>query len=152
MTTANDLRILDVDELESRVAETQQELFNLRFQRVTGQLDNTARIKQLRREVARMKTIAREREIAEAEGEEAGTLAPASLGPAPPTRARRPASVVAAAEPSPLRTSAGEEADEADEADEVPEEGVAEEGVVEEGAPGEDAPGPVEDDEAEEAP
>ncbi|MBO0714164.1 MAG: 50S ribosomal protein L29, partial [Acidimicrobiales bacterium] len=49
MTSPNDLRILDTDELESRLAETQQELFNLRFQRVTGQLDNTARLRELRR-------------------------------------------------------------------------------------------------------
>jgi large subunit ribosomal protein L29 len=68
MTSPADLRALDDDELHVRLAETQEELFNLRFQRVTGQLDNTARLRQLRREIARVKTIQREREIAEALG------------------------------------------------------------------------------------
>ena len=58
---------MDVGELESRLAESRQELFNLRFQIVTGQLDNNARINQVKKEVARIHTILREREIAEAE-------------------------------------------------------------------------------------
>lgn len=137
MTSANDLRILDTDELESRLAETRQELFNLRFQRVTGQLDNTARLRELRREVARMKTIAREREIAEAEGEEAAPPAPARPAQAPPTPGRLDPSVVADAEAPPLPVA---ERVEADEADELPDED----------EPEEDAS--AEDDEPEEAP
>ena len=58
------------DELETRLAEAKQELFNLRFQLVTGQLDNTARIGHVRRSVARIETVLREREIAAAEAEE----------------------------------------------------------------------------------
>ena len=64
---AEELRSLDVDELENRLAEAKQELFNLRFQLATGQLDNHARIGQVRKDVARMHTLLREYEIAEAE-------------------------------------------------------------------------------------
>ncbi len=65
-----ELRIMDTEELESRLTETRQELFNLRFQLVTGQLDNSSRIGQVRRTVARMETILREREIEAAEAQE----------------------------------------------------------------------------------
>ena len=57
-------------ELENRLSEAKQELFNLRFQNVTGQLDNTARIGQVRKDVARIETILRQREIAAAEATE----------------------------------------------------------------------------------
>ena len=50
------------DELEHRLAETRQELFNLRFQGVTGALENTARLKLAKREIARILTIRNERE------------------------------------------------------------------------------------------
>ena len=63
-----ELRALDFEELENRLNETRQELFNLRFQLVTGQLDNSSRIREVRRHVARIETLLREREIAEAEG------------------------------------------------------------------------------------
>ncbi len=56
---------MDDDELEARLAEASQELFNLRFQMVTGQLDNTARISQVRRVIARVKTLLRARELEE---------------------------------------------------------------------------------------
>jgi len=59
-----DLRDMDVNELETRLTEVKQELFNLRFQHVTGQLDNFARLGQLRKDVARMNTILRQHEIA----------------------------------------------------------------------------------------
>ncbi len=75
MTKAVELRELNDDELETRLAEANQELFNLRFQHVTGQLDNYARIGQVRKEVARITTLLREREIEEAEAEEAAELA-----------------------------------------------------------------------------
>jgi len=50
------------DELEHRLAETRQELFNLRFQGVTGALENTARLKLAKREIARILTVRNERE------------------------------------------------------------------------------------------
>jgi large subunit ribosomal protein L29 len=65
-----ELRNMDTEELETRLGDTRQELFNLRFQLVTGQLDNNARIGQVRRQVARIETILREREIEAAEREQ----------------------------------------------------------------------------------
>ncbi len=59
-----DLRKLSYAELQEKLDEAKEELFNLRFQVVTNQLDNTARIKQVRRHVARVKTMMREQEIA----------------------------------------------------------------------------------------
>ncbi|MGB2876313.1 MAG: 50S ribosomal protein L29 [Gaiellaceae bacterium] len=50
------------DELDHRLAETRQELFNLRFQGATGALENTARLKLAKREIARILTIRNERE------------------------------------------------------------------------------------------
>jgi large subunit ribosomal protein L29 len=73
-----ELRNMDDDELERRLAETKQELFNLRFQHVTGQLDNYARLGQLRRDVARMHTLLRDREITAAEAHESQAAAQAA--------------------------------------------------------------------------
>ena len=58
-------------DLVERLDETKEELFNLRFQHVTGQLDNSARLGQVRRDVARLNTELRAREIAAAEALEA---------------------------------------------------------------------------------
>jgi large subunit ribosomal protein L29 len=68
MVKASELMELDIEELDSRLADAKAELFNLRFQHVTGQLDNYVRLGQLRRDVARIKTVLREREIEAAEG------------------------------------------------------------------------------------
>ena len=62
MKTA-DLRDLSYEELKTKLAESKQELFNLRFQVATNQLDNTARIETVRHEVARIATVMREQEI-----------------------------------------------------------------------------------------
>ena len=61
---AFELRELDADELAEKLDEAKEELFNLRFQMATNQLDNTARLRQVRREVARISTVVREQEIA----------------------------------------------------------------------------------------
>jgi large subunit ribosomal protein L29 len=58
---------LNSDELIDRLAESRRELFNLRFQLATGQLDNTARMGEVRKDIARLLTVLRDREIAEAE-------------------------------------------------------------------------------------
>ena len=58
-------------ELVRRLEEAKADLFGLRFQNATGQLDNSARIGQVRKDVARLNTILREREIAAAEAQEA---------------------------------------------------------------------------------
>ena len=63
----SEVRELDDAELVDRLAETKQELFNLRFQHVTGQLDNYSRLQQLKRDIARVSTELRAREIAAAE-------------------------------------------------------------------------------------
>jgi large subunit ribosomal protein L29 len=65
---ARELRELNDVELEQRLNEAREELFNLRFQSATGQLDSTARIGHVRKDVARIETLLREREIAAAEG------------------------------------------------------------------------------------
>jgi len=70
---ATDLQQLSHTELREQLDAAKEELFNLRFQVVTNQLDNTARIKDVRREVARIKTAMRQQEIAawESQQEEA---------------------------------------------------------------------------------
>jgi large subunit ribosomal protein L29 len=67
MATARELRELDEDELETHLREAREELFNLRFQHVTGQLDNNARLGQVKKDIARISTLLREREITAAE-------------------------------------------------------------------------------------
>jgi large subunit ribosomal protein L29 len=52
-----EVRELGVDELERRVAETRRELFNLRFQHATGQLENTGQLQEVRRNIARLLTV-----------------------------------------------------------------------------------------------
>jgi large subunit ribosomal protein L29 len=68
MATAYDLSMLTGDELFARLGDSRRELFNLRFQLATGQLDNPARLGQVKHDVARMLTVLRTREILEAEG------------------------------------------------------------------------------------
>lgn len=63
MTTATDLRSLDDTELLQRVDEARRELFGLRFRHATGELENTARLGQSKRDVARLLTIAKQRGI-----------------------------------------------------------------------------------------
>ena len=69
---AAELRELPADELIVRMEAGKEELFNLRFQLATGQLDNPARMKVVRHEVARIATVLREREIGDALGQTAG--------------------------------------------------------------------------------
>ena len=61
MMKPKDLRDLTDDELEHRLSDTRHELFNLRFQSATGALENTARLKLARREIARILTVTTER-------------------------------------------------------------------------------------------
>lgn len=62
---AKEVRDLTTKELEKKVDDLKQELFNLRFQLATGQLDNPMRIRDVRRSIARAKTVLRERELKE---------------------------------------------------------------------------------------
>ncbi len=60
---ATELRDLSVDELQTRLGEVKEELFNLRFQSATGQLDNPMRIKEVRHSIARIMTVLTERKL-----------------------------------------------------------------------------------------
>jgi large subunit ribosomal protein L29 len=65
----NELRELGESELAEKLAEAKEELFNLRFQLATGQLDNYARLGEVRKDVARILTLQRERELGSQENE-----------------------------------------------------------------------------------
>jgi large subunit ribosomal protein L29 len=79
---ASDARAMTVDQLDDEVLKLKKEQFNLRFQRATGQLENTSRVRVVRRDIARMKTIARQKRL----GDEP-TLKPAEAK-AKPERAK----------------------------------------------------------------
>jgi large subunit ribosomal protein L29 len=125
MATSTEIAEYDIEELERQLNETRRELFNLRFQLATGQLDNPTRLGEVKKDIARMLTELRNREIAEAEG-----LAFEQM-PAHVAAARRrsedealgrerstPAERRAAARAAEEETESGD-ADEVDEVDEV---------------------------------
>jgi large subunit ribosomal protein L29 len=56
-----DVRQMSTDQLEDEILKLKKEQFNLRFQRATGQLENTSRVRVIRRDIARMKTVARQK-------------------------------------------------------------------------------------------
>jgi large subunit ribosomal protein L29 len=60
---AGDVRALSPEERQQKLVEMKQELFNLRFQHATGQLENPQRLKQIKRDVARVQTVIREEEL-----------------------------------------------------------------------------------------
>jgi large subunit ribosomal protein L29 len=64
MAKSSDVRLLSPDQIDDRIGELRKEQFNLRFQRATGQLANTARVRQVRRDLARFLTIAAEKRAA----------------------------------------------------------------------------------------
>ena len=59
----NEIRDMSVGELDQKVASLKEELFNLRFQHATGQLENPMRIREVKKSIARIKTIQREQEL-----------------------------------------------------------------------------------------
>ena len=61
---ASDVRALTADQLTDELAKLKKEQFNLRFQKATGQIENTARIRQIRRDIARLKTAAAQQAVA----------------------------------------------------------------------------------------
>jgi large subunit ribosomal protein L29 len=63
---ASDARVMTVDQIDDEVLKLKKEQFNLRFQRATGQLENTSRVREVRRDIARLKTIARQKRAGEA--------------------------------------------------------------------------------------
>jgi len=88
-----DVRAMTIDQLDDEVLKLKKEQFNLRFQRATGQLENTARVRIIRRDIARMKTIAAQKR--------AGAPEPAPKAEAAPAPAKkiRTAKPKAAAKP-----------------------------------------------------
>jgi large subunit ribosomal protein L29 len=58
---ATDIKTMTVDQIDDEVLKLKKEQFNLRFQRATGQLENTARVREVRRDIARLKTVARQK-------------------------------------------------------------------------------------------
>jgi large subunit ribosomal protein L29 len=58
---ATDIKVMTIDQIDDEVLKLKKEQFNLRFQRATGQLENTARVREVRRDIARLKTVAQQK-------------------------------------------------------------------------------------------
>src|ERR1700744_3098105 len=102
--TASELRSSSPEELVSKLAEAKEELFNLRFQSATGQLESHGRLRAVKRDIARIYTVIREREL--------GIRAtPAPLDPA--AKAKRATKKTEAADEAPAANDAAEETTEA---------------------------------------
>jgi large subunit ribosomal protein L29 len=84
---AADARAMTLDQLDDEVLKLKKEQFNLRFQRATGQLENTSRVRIIRRDIARMKTIAAQKRTGMPEPAPKADAAPA---PAKKTKAAKP--------------------------------------------------------------
>jgi large subunit ribosomal protein L29 len=65
MLKTGDLKLMTVDQLDDELVKLKKEQFNLRFQRATGQLENTSRVRSVRRDIARIKTIAQQKRAAQ---------------------------------------------------------------------------------------
>ena len=68
----NNIRKMTDQEREAELARMKQELFNLRFQHVTGQLDNPVKMREVKRDIARVKTVIRENELNQPEAQQKG--------------------------------------------------------------------------------
>ena len=82
-----DIRAMSLDQMDDEVLKLKKERFNLRFQKATGQLENTARVRQVRRDVARLKTIAAQKRAGMPEPAPKADAAPA---PAKKSKAAKP--------------------------------------------------------------
>jgi large subunit ribosomal protein L29 len=65
MFDTGDLRAMSVDQLDDELLKLKKERFNLRFQRATGQLENTSRVREVRRDIARIRTVAQQKRAAQ---------------------------------------------------------------------------------------
>jgi large subunit ribosomal protein L29 len=74
-TTAGELRNVDSEDLVTKLREAKEELFNLRFQAATGQLESHGRLRAVKKEIARIYTVMRERELGITEAPTSGTTA-----------------------------------------------------------------------------
>src|SRR5450432_1776063 len=84
---ASDARAMSIDQIDDEVLKLKKEKFNLRFQRATGQLENTSRVREVRRDIARLKTIARQKRA----GDSAASKAEAKAKQAPKRTMKRSA-------------------------------------------------------------
>ena len=88
---AADARAMTVDQIDDEVLKLKKEQFNLRFQRATGQLENTSRVRQVRRDIARLKTVAKQKRIGMPEPvAPVATAGEATEAAAKPKRAAKP--------------------------------------------------------------
>ena len=87
-----DIRALTIDQIDDEVLKLKKEHFNLRFQRASGQLENTARVREVRRDIARLKTIAQSKRSGTAK---AGSNKPAAAKPPAAKRAPKRAKTAA---------------------------------------------------------
>jgi len=85
-----DVRAMTLDQLDDEVLKLKKEQFNLRFQRATGQLENTARVRVIRRDIARMKTIAGQKRAGMPEPEAKTGAAPKAKTKSAKPRSERP--------------------------------------------------------------
>jgi large subunit ribosomal protein L29 len=92
-----DVRAMTLDQLEDEVLKLKKEQFNLRFQRATGQLENTSRVRLIRRDIARMKTIAAQKRAGMPEPVVKADSAPATTKKKTKTKSARPSRPKAAA-------------------------------------------------------
>jgi large subunit ribosomal protein L29 len=88
---ANDMRDMSLDQLEDEVDKLKKEQFNLRFQRASGQLENTARVRVVRRDIARLLTVARTKKAGGAPAPAAKKTTAAKTGAAKKSAAKKSA-------------------------------------------------------------
>jgi large subunit ribosomal protein L29 len=93
---ASDARTMTVDQLDDEVLKLKKEQFNLRFQRATGQLENTSRVREVRRDIARMLTIAKQKRAGTAPG-----AVPAAKSASAKSASAKPARAAAKRTPKP---------------------------------------------------
>jgi large subunit ribosomal protein L29 len=80
-----DIRAMTIDQIDDEVLKLKKEHFNLRFQRASGQLENTARVREVRRDIARLKTIV----VSKRQGSDTAKAGTAKVGSAKPAAAKR---------------------------------------------------------------
>jgi large subunit ribosomal protein L29 len=88
---ASDARAMTVDQIDDEVLKLKKEQFNLRFQRATGQLENTSRVRVVRRDIARLKTVARQKRAGAPETQTMPAAAGTAAKPKRAAKAKAPA-------------------------------------------------------------
>src|SRR4029079_3576085 len=97
---AADVRVMTVDQIDDEVLKLKKEQFNLRFQRATGQLENTSRVREVRRDIARLMTVGRQKRAGEVPAVKT-EAAPAAERAKPKRAAKRRSPVKSRSKPNP---------------------------------------------------